>query len=131
MTRLTLLAGAAALAALIASPASAQQSGGYRNNCDLSASAVCPSSSQRGRAYRERDAYRDRDYDDSNAFWPGEVAADVVGGAVGTAAAIATAPFADDGDNRGWDRSYAQRNGFVCQPGTWFRGEDGRPHPCQ
>lgn len=22
-------------------------------------------------------------------------------------------------------------NGFVCQPGTWFRGEDGRRHICQ
>ncbi len=27
--------------------------------------------------------------------------------------------------------SYAERNGFVCTPGTWFRGADGRPHPCQ
>ncbi|MEO6783870.1 MAG: hypothetical protein ABI407_20330 [Bradyrhizobium sp.] len=23
------------------------------------------------------------------------------------------------------------RNGFVCQPGTWFKGEDGRRHICQ
>ena len=22
-------------------------------------------------------------------------------------------------------------NGFVCQPGTWFKGPDGRPHLCQ
>jgi len=22
-------------------------------------------------------------------------------------------------------------NGFVCQPGTWFKGEDGRRHLCQ
>ena len=44
----------------------------------------------------------------------------------------------NDGANNGWNgdngwnnQSYAQRNGFVCQPGTWFRGDDGRQHPCQ
>jgi hypothetical protein len=26
---------------------------------------------------------------------------------------------------------YARQNGFMCQPGTWFRGEDGRRHLCQ
>jgi hypothetical protein len=25
----------------------------------------------------------------------------------------------------------AQPNGYACQPGTYFRGEDGRQHPCQ
>ena len=25
----------------------------------------------------------------------------------------------------------AALNGFVCQPGTWYKGEDGRRHPCQ
>ena len=47
----------------------------------------------------------------------------VVGGAVGTAAAIATSPIGGE--------EYARRNGFVCVPGTWFRGEDGRRHLCQ
>jgi len=32
---------------------------------------------------------------------------------------------------QGYDDGYAVRNGFVCQPGTWFRGEDGRRHLCQ
>jgi hypothetical protein len=27
--------------------------------------------------------------------------------------------------------SYATRNGFVCQPGSWIKGEDGRMHICQ
>jgi hypothetical protein len=27
--------------------------------------------------------------------------------------------------------AYPNPNGFVCQPGTWFRGEDGRNHLCQ
>jgi hypothetical protein len=57
-------------------------------------------------------------------------AADVAGAAIGTAGAIATAPFRN---SYAYDREYRYRpdNGFVCQPGTWFRGEDGRRHPCQ
>jgi hypothetical protein len=61
-------------------------------------------------------------------------AAGVAGAAIGTAGAIATAPFRD---SYAYDRDYRYRpayqpnNGFVCQPGTWFRGEDGRRHPCQ
>jgi hypothetical protein len=65
----------------------------------------------------------------------------VVGGAVCAAGAIATAPFRDsyaydnggygNGYDRAYDDSYAARNGFVCRPGTMFRGEDGRPHLCQ
>jgi hypothetical protein len=90
--------------------------------------------------------------DNDPFFWPGDVAAGVIGGAaatagaaIGTAGAIATAPFRNDnayayynGDyyNNGWNdnwdrRTYAQRNGFVCQPGTWFKGDDGRRHLCQ
>jgi hypothetical protein len=89
---------------------------------------------------------------DNPFFWPGDVAAGVIGGAaatagaaVNTAGAIATAPFRnenayayynggyyDNGWNNNWDRrTYAQRNGFVCQPGTWFKGNDGRRHLCQ
>jgi len=100
--------------------------------------------------YARNDGRRD------SGFWPADVAAGVVGGAVATAGAavdtagaIATAPFrgaSDDsyayyneggnngwnGSDNGWNRqSYAQRNGFVCQPGSWFKGEDGRPHLCQ
>jgi hypothetical protein len=90
----------------------------------------------------------------NNGFWPGAVAAGAVGGAlatadaaVNTAGAIATAPFrgADSyayysgGPNNGWNgygpgwngQTYGQRNGFVCQPGTWFKGDDGLQHPCQ
>jgi hypothetical protein len=62
-----------------------------------------------------------------------------VDGAIGTAGAIAAAPFRSDpyvynnGYRGGYQDhdSYAVRNGFVCQPGTWFRGEDGRRHICQ
>jgi hypothetical protein len=57
-------------------------------------------------------------------------AAGIAGAAVGTAGAIATSPFRgpDYRDSYAYDRN---PNGFVCQPGTWFRGEDGRRHPCQ
>jgi hypothetical protein len=84
------------------------------------------------------DSWNDNRWDrHDSGFWPG--AAGVVGGAIGTAGAIATAPFRggdsyasyNDGTRRGYDDSYAARNGFVCQPGTWFKGEDGRRHPCQ
>ncbi len=53
-----------------------------------------------------------------------------------TAGAIATAPFRNSYNddryyrNDGYDR-YTGPNGFVCQPGTWFRGQDGRRHICQ
>jgi hypothetical protein len=99
-------------------------------------------------------SWNDNQWDrrDNSGFWPGDVAAGVVGGAVATAGAavntagaIATAPFQptnayasyNGGYNNGWNnnnwdnRTYAQRNGFVCQPGTWFKGDDGRRHLCQ
>ena len=94
------------------------------------------------------DSWNDSRSTDSG-FWPGDVAAGVGSGAIGTAdaaigtaGAIATASFRNDSyaydgggyydGGRGWDnRSYAQRNGFVCEPGTWFKGEDGRRHICQ
>ena len=65
------------------------------------------------------------------------VGAAAVGAAiVGTATALATAPYyagggpyAYYGDH--WSDDYAARNGFVCQPGTYVRLEDGLPHLCQ
>jgi len=74
----------------------------------------------------------------NSSFWPGEVAAGVVGGAIGTAGAIATAPFRDTyayDDDYGYRydnyNNYGDNNGFVCQPGTTFIGQDRRPHLCQ
>jgi len=88
------------------------------------------------------DSWNDNSWDRRDSgFWPADVAAGVVGGAVGTAAAIATSPFRGDAyayynngpgyNGPGYNDSYAARNGFVCQPGTWFKGEDGRRHLCQ
>jgi hypothetical protein len=103
MTRLRLFTAAVVLSTVMVAPAMAQQV-----------------------YYRGHDGYRDRG--------PVDAAAGIAGAAVGTAAAIATAPFRDSyayDNGYGYDNGYATRNGFVCQPGTWFRGEDGRRHLCQ
>jgi hypothetical protein len=109
MTKLRLLAAVAVLSTVMVAPTMAQQV-----------------------YHRGYDGYRDRG--------PVDAAAGLAGAAIGTAAAIATSPFRGsygyDGsyayDNGyGYDGEYARRNGFVCQPGTWFRGEDGRRHLCQ
>jgi hypothetical protein len=134
MTKSRILAAAAILASALASPAMAQQviyNPGYcaqfypNANCQNRG----PGSPYYGGSY-QRQADQDRvwrdsynRFDDNSGFRPGDVAAGVGGGAVGTAAAIATTPIGGD--------EYARRNGFVCVPGTWFRGEDGRRHLCQ
>ena len=84
----------------------------------------------------------------SGPVGPVGAAGAVVGGAVATAGAIATAPFRafdsgynsyDDSYNnyygygyggRDW-KTYAARNNLVCTPGTTFRGADGQPRLCQ
>ena len=158
MTKSGLL-GAAAVALLtaLASPATAQQVITNPGYCaqfypDANCQNKGPNNPYTG-DYQRRQAYRNgdgnngwheswnderRDRRRDSGFWPGEVAAGVVGGAIGTAGAIATAPFRgdsyayDDNGERGWyGQTYAQRNGFVCQPGTRFKGADGRMHPCQ
>jgi hypothetical protein len=108
---LKLLTAAAVLSTAIAAPALAQDP-----------AARAPSVRQ------QQD--QARFYHRHSGFWPGDVAAGVVGGAIGTAGAIATAPFRGDvyAYNDGY---YGYNSGFVCQPGTTFRGEDGRRHICQ
>ena len=148
MTRSGILAAAAILASTLASPVMAQEviyNPGYcaqfypNANCQNKGPGNPYTGSYQRQVYRDhayRDqTYRDRSYqgstwrdsynrwDDNSGFWPGDVAAGVVGGAVGTAAGIATTPIGGE--------EYARRNGFVCIPGTWFRGEDGRRHICQ
>jgi hypothetical protein len=83
-----------------------------------------------------------------SGFWPGDVAAGVVGGAIGAAGAIATAPFrASDpyaydsyayyGGSPPYDDSYAyydrpvhRRTTCGLQPGATYLGPDGRWYPC-
>jgi hypothetical protein len=168
MTKFALLGAAAVvLSSALAAPAMAQQVITDPAKCAaIYPNANCqnlgPGNPYTGNGYQRRTAYRtaaawDRDNNwDNNGwndnrwdrrhdqgFWPAQAAAGVAGAAIGTAGAIATAPFRSDSyayDNgegsyngyRGWDnRSYAERNGFVCQPGTWFKGDDGRRHLCQ
>jgi hypothetical protein len=156
MTRFKLL-GAAALIVSLATPVMAQDA--PRDQTQKQMRMNPHRMHQRHMAYRNDNmvrrsnnmAYRSdnngwNENRRNSGFWPGDVAAGVVGGAVATAdaavntaGAIATAPFRGDsyayynnGYNSGWQgQSYAERNGFVCQPGTWFKGEDGRRHICQ
>lgn len=81
------------------------------------------------------------------AVGAGVVGAGLAGAAVvGTAAAVAAAPYYADPYYRrtgyytggpyaaygGYPvQDYATRNGFVCQPGTMTRLDDGRMYPCQ
>ena len=143
MTKFKLLGAAAILSTALAAPAMAQEviyNPGYcaqfypNANCQNKGPGN-PYSGDYQRRTVYQDSYNRWDGDRRNSgFWAPDVAAGV---AVGTAAAVATAPFRDSyaydrtGD-RGWyGQGYAQRNGFVCQPGSWFRGEDGLMHICQ
>ena len=131
MTQLKILGAAALVASALAAPAVAQQSIGTAVRCsnaypDRSCQTMRPAAA--GTMTEQRAYRRDRDWQRSYNRYDGpagpvDAAAGVVGGAVGTAAAIATAPIGGD--------EYARRNGFVCPPGTWFRGADGLQHPCQ
>ena len=62
------------------------------------------------------------------------VGAGVVGGGVAAAGYYgATAPYYGGGGPYAYygGQDYATRNGFVCQPGTMVRLDDGRMYPCQ
>ena len=62
------------------------------------------------------------------------VGAGVVGAGIATAGYYgATAPYYGGGGPYAYygAQDYATRNGFVCQPGTMVRLDDGRMYPCQ
>ena len=153
MTKLKLLSVAAILSAAIATPALAQEviyNPGYcaqfypNANCqNKGPNNPYTASYQRGAAYQNNNWDNswnnngNNGWNDNRGFWPGDVAVGVVGGAVGTAGAIASAPF------RGYrnDNSYAymESNGssYCAQryrsydpaSGTYL-GYDGQRHPC-
>ena len=74
-------------------------------------------------------------------YGAGVVGAGLAGAAVvGTAAAVAAAPYYrgpgyySGGPYAAYGfpaQDYATRNGFVCQPGTMTKLDDGRMYPCQ
>jgi len=160
MRRLSIL-GVAAIFVTVATAPSMTQAAGcalYDPGC---ATYPMPKNSDAGKSARVRvdagtqqHAYRSaprtsrieqpvtvRERTDVNGVVGGPVraAGAVAAGAVATAGAIATAPFRGtdlyayyNGGYSGWDqRSYAERNGFVCTPGELFKGFDGRLHVCQ
>ncbi|MES2195686.1 MAG: hypothetical protein V4517_14805 [Pseudomonadota bacterium] len=114
MTKTSLLGAAAVLAALTATPALAQHA-------------------------MHRGGYS---HHHGGGFWPGAVAAGVVGGAIGTAAAIASSPYRGsrayygNGPEYQYDDSYAyygnQRGMTTCgvQSYATYMGPDGRWYPC-
>jgi len=138
--KVRLLTCAAALAlAAAASPSSAQEVIYNPGYCaQFYPNANCQNRGP-GNPYTDGYGYRnsynswDDGYRRRSGFGPADVAAGLVGGAVGAAGAVATAPFRGDryAYVNGYRNDYTARNGFVCQPGTWFKGEDGRMHPCQ
>jgi hypothetical protein len=156
MTRFKILGAAAILASALASPAMAQQVISNPGYCaQFYPNANCQNTGP-GNPYTgsyQRQSYRDQAYrrngtwqnsynrwdDRDSSFWPGEVAAGVVGGAVGTAAAIATAPFRDsyayygeptDDDSYYVERPVSRRSACGIQPGATYMGADGRWYPC-
>jgi len=83
-----------------------------------------------GGTNRQDAAGQARVYHRESGLLAGRDSCGVVGGAIGTAGAIATAPFRNDSyayDDGYYGRRYygGYNNGFVCQPGTTFLGEDG------
>jgi hypothetical protein len=150
MTRLSLaiLGAAAILTSALAGPATAKGTMAKGAKDKQVTHANSQSHMQR------RAAYRGEQFRDANAvvtrdqygrpMGPVGAAGTVVGGAVATAGAIATAPFrAFDNSYNNYDdyygygyggrdwKTYAARNSLACTPGTTFRGADGRQHPCQ
>ncbi|AWL95365.1 hypothetical protein ABIA00_001562 [Bradyrhizobium ottawaense] len=145
----TMLAGSAMAQAVVTNPGRCSAQFPNANCQNLGPGNPYTDSGYRQRrvSYRQTNGDWNNDWNRSRTgFWPTDVAAGVAGAAIGTAGAIASAPFRawdnsyaydNSWDNRGWDnrgwdtRNYAQRNGFVCTPGTWFKGADGRRHICQ
>jgi hypothetical protein len=148
MTKLKLLSAAAILSAAIATPALAQEviyNPGYcaqfypNANCQNKGpnNPYTGSYQRRAAGYQNNNGYWDNGWNDNRGFWPGDVAAGVVDGAVGTAGAIATAPFRGARNDNSY--AYMDDNASYCAQryrsydpasGTYL-GRDGRRHVCQ
>jgi hypothetical protein len=159
MTKLKLLSAAAILSAAVATPALAQEviyNPGYcaqfypNANCqNKGPNNPYTGSYQRRTVYQNNNGYWDNGWDnswnsswnngwnDNRGFWPGDVAAGAVGGTVGTAGAITTAPFRGTRNDNSY--AYMDDNASYCAQryrsydpasGTYL-GRDGRRHMCQ
>jgi hypothetical protein len=152
MTKLKLLSAAAILSAVIATPALAQEVVYNPGYCaqfypDANCQNKGPNNPytgdyQRRTAYPNNNGYRDNGWSNSwnnnSGFWPGDVAAGVVGGAVGTAGAIASAPFRGYRNEDSYAYMDSDGSSYCAQryrsydpaSGTYM-GYDGRRHVCQ
>jgi hypothetical protein len=147
MTKIKLLGAIAVATTMLAGSAMAQTAAKNPGRCsaqDVNCQNLRQASPSADRSYRHRrmsNRQTNRDLNNDwnrtqTGFWPADVAGNVAGAAIGTAGAIATAPFRAMDNSyayyNSWDRrTYAERNGFVCTPGTMFKGADGQRHRCQ
>lgn len=151
MQSMKILAAAAALSAMVATPVLAQDTVQPRTSIHKKERMAVRHHHRNASMNRSMNSYNRYDstystnrYDPNygrrdTGFWPGDMAAGIVGGAVGTAGAIAggaidtagaiaTAPFrAGPYANNG----FYHEGDFACRPGTYFRGQDGLRHLCQ
>ena len=143
---LAILGTAAIVISVLASPATAKETtkGTMAKGAKYTQAQTKGSQAlAKGQRHAQRHATYSQRIRNANAALPsGKVyrrpAGNVVGGAVATTGAIATAPFRTFDNNyygygyggRDW-RTYAAHNGLACAPGTTFKGADGRLHPCQ
>src|SRR5437763_13101821 len=137
MTKFGLLGAAGViLSSALASPAMAQEVIYNPGYCaQFYPNANCQNKGP-GNPYTDRRSnYRNswNSSGDPSVFATAAAAAGIAAGAVGAAGAIPTAPFRGDryAYDNGYKNVFVARNGFVCRPGTWFKGDDGRMHPCQ
>ena len=141
------LAGPAMARGTMAKSANDKQANCVGSNCQIKGPKTLAKSQShmqrhvayRGERFRNANAALTREDQYRRPVGPVGAAGAVVGGAVATAGAIATAPFrAFDNNNyygygyggRDW-KTYAAHNNLACTPGTTFRGADGKQHLCQ
>jgi Ni/Co efflux regulator RcnB len=113
MTKTKLFAAAAVLTSLIASPVLAKDMDGMSNRAQIKKQRMMQNDRMTD---RRADARFDRGYQrNDSGFFPVDIAAGVVGGAVATAGAIATAPFG--GPNYAYNDDYAYNDGYGYRRG--------------
>jgi hypothetical protein len=143
------LAGPAMAMGTMAKGAKDKQANCVGSNCQIKGPKILAKSQShmqrhaayRGERFRNANAALTREDQYRRPVGPIGAAGAVVGGAVATAGAIATAPFRafDNSYNnyygygyggRDW-KTYAAHNTLACTPGTMFKGPDGQQHLCQ
>ena len=125
---LKMLAVAAAVAALMTTPAMAAQqklAGPQQQSAESTGAKKTDGKVKKIHQSRLEQSRASADHEPRSGFWPADFAAGVVGGAIGTAGAIATAPFTPfRGDSYAYYRDantgrgyIADDNGPKCLPG--------------